>query len=63
MSKKQEDLRNRVVQMFENWKLHPKSMIVSHFVAEGYKRNTMGLLEDMRKQEHRLDNMVKEENL
>ena len=24
--------------MFEKWKLHPKSMIVSHFVAEGYKR-------------------------
>ena len=27
--------------MFENWKLHTKSMIMFHFVAEGYKRNTI----------------------
>ena len=27
--------------MFENWKLHTKSMIVSHFVTERYKRNTI----------------------
>jgi len=40
-SKKQEDLRKLVVQMFENWKLHSKSVIVFHFVAEWYKRNTI----------------------
>ena len=41
MSTKQEDLRKRVVQMYEKWKLHPKSMTVAHFIGEGYKANTI----------------------
>ena len=41
MFTKQEDLRKRVVQMYEKWKLHPKSKTVAHFIGEGYKANTI----------------------